>query len=105
MSFNPSLVTVSSAQPAESSRSVTNQTPRRQTMQRAPNIASKQFVPPRVREVFPSPPLQDVSHNNLENPNITEDSHLANQQPATLTDPPTVHRNFPRPKPVRYNRG
>jgi hypothetical protein len=100
MSSNPSSVAVFRA--TESSRSAINQTPpHRQTMRSAPNLASKQFVPHRVREVLPPPSLQDVSPNNLENPNLIEDESLPTQQPATVTNPPTVHRNFPKPKLVR----
>ena len=99
--ISPNLlsVTVSNVQPAEPSRLVTNRTPsHRQTMHIAPNLASKQFVPHRVREV---PTIQDVSPNTLENPDLTEDSRLPSQQPATVADPRTLPHNSPKPKPVR----
>ena len=67
----------------------------------APNLASEQLVPHRVLEVLPPPSLQDVSRNNLEDPNLMEDESLPTQRPATVTNPPTVHRNFPKPKLVR----
>jgi hypothetical protein len=100
MSSKFSSITVSSAQSAEPSRSVTSQTPsHRQTIHGVPSLASKPFVPHRVREVLhPPPPLQ---HVNLEYPNSREESHLPTQHPATVTDPPIQRRNSRKAKQVR----